>query len=88
MKNITRTKNERTVLSVSPDSVELKLGTDLNPDKLEPFLSIIDGILESVEESAKPYYGHFSFSKSRMEVILSKKSNEPNVFDLTYGYPW
>lgn len=88
MKNIIRSGKDRTVMSVTPTSIILQLGSDLNDDKLKPFIGIIDELLDGMERPDAPFYGHFSFSPNRMEVTLSHKADSPNVGDLTYEYDW
>lgn len=82
------TNNPRTLLSISPNRIEVSIGQDLDDERRERFLSIIDGVLDSMIEQTQPVFGHFSFSKNRVEVTLSRRDKGPDIYDLTYNYPW
>lgn len=89
MKQISKTGQPNTVLSVMPDgNMKLNLGTDLGEDRLKPFLDILDEMLSTRERNDRPYYGHFKFSKGGMEVTWSIEAESPNTFDLTYARTW
>lgn len=86
MKHINRTTKKKTVLSVTPDKLVLNIGTDVNEDRLQDFLSILDTHLTDEPTPKEPYYGHFSFSKGKMEVILSPEKDKPGPNDRIYSY--
>jgi hypothetical protein len=60
------------------------MGKDVDNNKVEPFLSVLDQIITNV--ASKQYYGHFQFTKNKMKVTLSANKEKPNDFDITYGY--
>ena len=86
MKHINRTTKKKTTLSVTPDKLVLDIGTDVNEESLSTFLSVLDNHLTDGPTPNEPYYGHFSFSKNKMEMILTPEKDKPGLNDRTYSY--
>jgi len=84
MKHIIRSNDAKTVLSIQPGRLSLRLGKDFNDERLKPFLKVIDEIMEDVVNEDVECFAHFHFDNNKIDITLSKNPNKPDQSDLTY----